>query len=174
METYIEQMVKKKRSKLDILLVLALALGSTVLAAFLLNLSFYFPAFGSIIFLVIAGVFYFAYMLAVSRNIEYEYAMVGSEIDIDKIANQRKRKRITTVNAKKMDNFGRCSKDSEFSRLFSDVSIKKVYACEDKDSDDTFYVVYFEDGIRKMVLFTPNQEIVDMIVKYNPREQYVI
>lgn len=172
METYIEQMIKKKRSKWDILLVLGLSLGSTALAAFLFSLTTKIRGIGGMLFLLIAGIFYFAYTFAVSRNIEYEYSMVNHEIDIDKIANQKKRKRLTVLNVKKMESFGRASASSDYSKLISDVSVKKIYACEDKNSDDTFFAVYFEDGIKKMLLFTPCQDIVDMIVRFNPRGQF--
>lgn len=176
MEVFIEQMVRKCRSKSDILVVLGLSLGSTIIGFLLFSLmmSTMGRHFSSILFLAIAAVFYFAYNLATARNIEYEYSMVNHEIDIDKIANQKRRKRLTTVNVKNLEEFGRKCKNPRCEQLMSDVSVKKIYACEDKNAEDTFYAVYFEDGVRKMILFTPKTEIVDLIVKFNPREQYII
>ena len=174
MQNYIEQMVKKKKSKLDILLVLVLSLGSTAVGAALFILSTKIRGIGAFSFLAIAAVFYFSYMLAVSRNIEYEYLMVHDEIEIDKIVNQKKRKRLTVLNVKKMERFSRANADSQFKKSLSDVSIKKVYACEETGAEDLFFALYVEDGVKKLLLFNPCEEIVDMIVKLNPREMFVI
>ena len=170
MDIFIEQIVKKKKTAMDVVAVLALALGSTFLSFILFSLSAMFPAVGSIIFLVIALVFYLAYNLAVSRNLEYEYSMVNNEIDIDKIANQKKRKRLITLDVKKMEAFGK--KSSQCAHYLSDASVKKIYACRDKEAEDVYYAVFFNDAVKTMLLFSPKQDIVDMIVKLNPRESY--
>jgi len=170
MDIFIEQIVKKKRTAFDVVVVLALALGSTFINFILFNVSALFPAVGSIMFLVIALVFYLAYSLAMSRNLEYEYSMVNNEIDIDKIANQKKRKRLITLDVKKMEAFGK--KSSQCERYLTDSSIKKIYACSDKDAEDVYYAVFFNDAVKTMLLFNPKQDIVNMIVKLNPRETY--
>ncbi len=174
MENYIEEMVVKKRSGMDVLLVLALGLACTFIGFLLFNLSAMFPALSSIFFFVIVGCFYLAYTFSVSRNLEYEYSMVNHEIDIDKIANRKKRKKMTVLNVKKMEAFGKKGKDSQYEKFLLDFSVKKVFACRDKKADDVYYAVYFEDGVRKMLLFSPSQDIVDRIVKLNPRETYAI
>jgi len=169
---YIEQMVVKKRSKADIFLVLAVALGSIAVVALAFALLFAVRGLAIFLFLIVAGVIYFAYNFSVSRNVEYEYSMVANEIEVDKILNQTKRKRMTVLNVKKLTDFGRVSQSSECRKLLSDVAVKKIYACEDKNADDTFFAVYVEDGITKMLLFTPCEEIVEWIVKYNPGKQF--
>ncbi len=174
MNTFIEEMVVKKRSGLDILLVLGLAVACTFVGILMLNLSMFFPALSTIFFFVIVGVFYLAYIFSTSRNIEYEYAMVNHEIDIDKIANRKRRKKLTSLNVKNMESFGKKGRDSQYDKFLADIAIKKVYACRDKNADDVYFAVYFEDGIRKMLLFSPSQKIVDMIVKLNPREAYAV
>ena len=174
MEVFIEQIVKKRRSLSDALIVLALSAASVILSLFLFLLSAKFSMFSTIFIFAIAAVFYFAYLFATSRNLEYEYSMVNHEIDIDKIMNQKRRKRLITLNVKKMEAFGKKGRGADYERYISDSSVKKIYACADKTADNVFYAVYFNEGNKYMLLFSPKQEIIDMIVKFNPRENFDI
>lgn len=174
MEVFIEQIVRKRRTFADTLIVLALAVASVILSMFLFLLSAKFSMLGTIFIFAIAAVFYFAYILATSRNLEYEYSMVNHEIDIDKIMNQKRRKRLITLNVKKMEAFGKKGRGADYEKYISDSSVKKIYACADKTADNVFYAVYFNEGTKYMLIFSPKQEIVDMIVKFNPREKFDI
>lgn len=174
MEIFIEQIVSKKKSVFDIVLVFVLLTAATGVAFLLFNFSYMYPSFGTVLFLAIAAVYYFSYTFAVSRNLEYEYSMVNHEIDIDKIMNRKKRKRITTLNVRKMECFGKKSKSSDFNKYYSDVAIKKLYACEDKNDDELYFAVFVNDGTKFMLLFNPKEEIVEKIVKFNPREAFEI
>ena len=174
MEGFIEQIVRRRRTFADTLIVLGLAAASVILSLFLFLLSAKFSMLSTIFIFAIAAVFYFAYILASSRNLEYEYSMVNHEIDIDKIMNQKRRKRLITLNVKKMEAFGKKGRGADYDKYISDSSVKKIYACADKTADNVFYAVYFNEGTKYILIFSPKQEIVDMIVKFNPREKFDI
>ena len=96
-------------------------------------------------------------MLAGTFNLEYEYALVNYDMDVDKIASKKYRKKVTHVDLTNIDAFG--SKNApEFQKYFNDESISKVYACCQKDREDTHFLIYTENLAKKMLIFSPNEE----------------
>lgn len=169
MDTFIEILVKKKRTAADYLKMI----GLTVLASILIFIMFFivmpmFRFLGSIIFLVIVGLAYLAYKLVTSFNVEYEYALVNDEMDIDKIVDRKRRKRLTTVNIRGIDAFGQCKSSGLLDGYMKNSNIKKIFACSEKNDDGVYYALYSEKEQRMLILFNPNNEIIDIIKKKNP------
>ncbi|MBE7032213.1 MAG: FHIPEP family type III secretion protein [Ruminococcaceae bacterium] len=170
MEIFIEEMVKKHKDGLYFAKLFALGVVCAVIVALLMGVVLpIFPGFGSIIFLLSAGCVYGAYYLIIAEELEFEYSLVNNEIDIDKIVNRKKRKRITTANLRTLESFG-TAKNPDFARYLRDAGVKKLYACRDKNADDVFFLVYSENTVKKMLIFTPSEKIIDIIVKYNPKK----
>ncbi len=170
MDIFIEEMVERKRTAKDVAIVFGLMVLSVIFAYLLLVVVLpLIPQFGSILFLLTAGVIYLAYRFSMSFNVEYEYSLVKNEIDIDKIMNRRKRKRLTTVNIKGLEAFGYCDKNHEYEKFAGDISVKKIYACEKKNNENNYFVVYFENSIKVMTVFSPSEKIVEVIEKLNPK-----
>ncbi len=79
------------------------------------------PLFGLLIFLTVLGLFYspgpngwvfliaavafaiLAYILRQKMNVEYEYILSGSDLSVDKVINQKKRKHITNFRVNKIE-----------------------------------------------------------------------
>lgn len=171
MDIFVEEIVRKRKTFSDIIKVLGLVLAATIIAAIVFTVVLPMaPQFGSGLFLLVILAYYGAYWLATSLNLEYEYSLVSHEIDVDKIMNRKKRKRLTTVDIKKVDAFGyRDSNNHEYQKFLGDISIKKIYACEDKSAEN-FFVVYFEDSVKKMLIFSPTNKIVELIEKMAPKK----
>ncbi len=170
MDIFIEEMVERKRTAKDVAIVFGLMVLSVIFSYLLLVVVFpLVPQFGSVLFLLTAGVIYIAYRFSMSFNVEYEYSLVQNEIDVDKIMNRRKRKRLTTVNIKGLESFGRCGESPEYKRFSGDISVKKIYACEKVNDEKNYFVVYFENSIRVMTVFSPSEKIVEVIEKLNPK-----
>ncbi len=169
MDIFIEEMVKKKKDTTDYCkiygVMLLAALLVFVIICFIMPL---FPVFSSLIFLLAAGVVYGAYYLITSTNIEFEYSLVNTEIDIDKIINKKRRKRIATASIRGLDAMG-TKNNPEFNTYLNNSVISKIYACIDKFSDNLFFIVYNQGDKKIMLVFNPSQKIVKQIVKYNPR-----
>jgi hypothetical protein len=104
MDTFVEQIVVKKKDGKEIAIIVA-----TVVAALLIAfLSFVF--LGLLYILVPAiwcGVGYGAWWLITQQNKEFEYSVTNGDIDIDLIEGRRKRKRIVSVGAQKIEFAGR-------------------------------------------------------------------
>ncbi len=170
MDIFVEEMVQKKKSVIDLLLILFMSF-SAVLITFVI-LTVVLPkaiSYAPVLFLLIAAIFYLAYLTASSTNVEFEYSLVNNEIDIDKITNKKKRKRLTTVKLRNLESFGRLS-DGDFLRYSKDPIVKKVFASVSRKDEDNFFLVYTENTIKKLVVFTPSEKIVEIIEKLNPKK----
>ncbi len=172
MEIFIEEMVRKTKTSRDYLLMGGIVALAAVLVFIMVGVLMpMFSAFGSIIFLLAAGVIYGAYYLIVSSNLEYEYSLVNTEIDIDKIMNKTRRKRITTASIRGLEAFG--TKNSpDYNRYLTNSVVSKIYACSDKNADDVFFMVYNQGEKKNMLIFNPSERIIEQIAKRNPQKQF--
>lgn len=171
MEVFVEYMVKKKKSPLDYLKVALLLLAGLFVVFILMNFIL-IQFIGTIVLLVIAGIVYLVYRLVTSINLEYEYILTNSDIDVDMIINARRRKRMTTVNLRSVECFAQ-KKSPEFNRFSNSQGIKKLFACRDAADDNTCFVVYTEGEQTKMLFFDPNEKIADRIKTLNPQKTFL-
>lgn len=110
MDIFTEQMVKKTKTATDSVIKGLMIFLTVILTAVILLISLMLgSAILSIGVLLIAGIIYGCYYLIKQRNIEYEYILTNGEIDVDKIINQSKRKRLLTVKVSDFENFGALS-----------------------------------------------------------------
>lgn len=76
MDTFVEQIVVKKKGGKEWAIIAGILVAALILAALALLL-------GPFALLLIAGIGYGAYWLITSQNIEYEYSVTNGDIDID-------------------------------------------------------------------------------------------
>lgn len=169
MDIFVEQLVKKKRGIKDLLTVLASILGMLVVL-WIVPFAFVIPGVGFALFALCVIFIYLLYFLITSINQEYEYCFTNGILDVDKIINMRKRKKMLEINVRKMEMMG--SKTSaEFGKYMADSNVKKVYACTHKAAEDLCFLVFPEEsGKNIMLLFNPNEKIIDAIRRYNPQK----
>ncbi len=175
MDIYNEWLVKKKRTGKDTAISFAAVAVGIILCWILIQVIAVFPILSTIVLLVIAGMIWGIYRIITSSNLEYEYIFTNGEMDVDKITNARSRKRVTVVNARKIDILAHKSAP-EFKRSLDDDSIKKLYACTSPDSEDLYFLLFRDeddDDTLKMLLFNPNDKILDGFKKYNPRRVFI-
>lgn len=97
MDSFFEQIIKRKKTPADwllTLLIVLLALAAMV-AAFLF--------LGSFFFIAAVGVGYGAWWLVTNLNVEYEYCVTNGDVDVDQITARRKRKRLVSVPGRKIE-----------------------------------------------------------------------
>ena len=97
MDSFFEQIIKKKKTAADWLLsvlIVLLALAALV-AAFLFA--------GSLFFILAVGIGYGTWWLVTNMNVEYEYCVTNGDIDVDQITARRKRKRLVSVGGRKIE-----------------------------------------------------------------------
>lgn len=160
MDTFIEYIVKKKKTARDYLIITAIIAALILLAALCLFLNR--RLFG-IPFILFVFACWGAYILLTGSNIEFEYILTNTELDIDKIIARRSRKRVITVNFKEIEKCAKFSPEEE-----TNISrIEALYG--DIKSGSVYFVDFSRDGERIRVLFEPNERILNEIKKINPR-----
>lgn len=159
-DLYTELLVQRKSSAfLKVLkaILAVLTAGTAVLALFTMNL-----------FLIIAAfVFAIAFVLiGQNTDVEFEYLHINDEIDVDKILNKNKRKRLMTIDLKSVEAaapLGSHALDS-YRRL-------KVMDCSAKDPDQKPYVLICKvDKEVKQVLLQLDQKMINNLKEYMPRK----
>ena len=118
--------------------------------------------------MVIVLIFYVAYRINTSFDVEYEYILTNGELDIDKITNKRRRKRLLTIHCKSFTAFAKKGEkeflheeNSEFARVI-DASAKSS-ALED------YYAVFYKNGQKIKLIFNPTQKMIETFKIYAPR-----
>lgn len=165
----VEAIVKKQKTAKDSLMALGLVALCVALVVVLYMVVLPFvPQLSSVIFLLIALAIYFTYILSGNFNLEYEYSLVNYDLDIDKIASKKYRKKVTSVNLKNLDAFG--SRElPEFEKYLNEKNVNKIYACRLKDAEDTYFLVYTENSLKKMLIFSPSEKMTKAIDKLSAR-----
>ena len=102
MDTFFEQIVKKKKSPAE----WAIMVGTLVVAVVLLLAMLNIPILMAMPILptiIIVGIGYGGWWLITGQNMEFEYCVTNGDIDIDLIIAKRKRKRIVSVVGRKVE-----------------------------------------------------------------------
>ncbi len=155
---YTEQLIKKKTTGKDIMIKIAM-IALTVLSALVV---FIFPM-GIIlpVALIVIDVFVFR-----GLNLEYEYLFVNGDLDIDKIMNKSKRKRVFSMNVADMEVLAPVNAGElmQFQRA------KVSDYTSNTGNADVYAMVVLEKGVHRKILFEPNEEIVEGFYMMAPRK----
>jgi len=150
MEQITECLIKKEPDNIDVLkktgiviLAFAGAILSLMLAASIAILNSMGVFFAAI-------VIYFAYKLAQTTDVEFEYCIVNGDIDIDRIFAKKRRKRLVSVSADRIEKI----LPAESDELKSRNDIKKTYFAAMSKKDSTNYAVVFRGnrGMEKVII----------------------
>lgn len=167
-DVFLEQLVRRKDSIKTIFLKALIFMAGTVL--FLIALLF-LPnqIFGTFALLIGVGAIYFAWILATSLNLEFEYIYTNGEIDFDKIIAKRKRKRVITIRISSFDEFGRY--DAQKTNL-SKFTVKYDLSSS-LLADDAYYATFHnKEGKDCILLFNPSERLLEAINLQYRRKNY--
>lgn len=164
-DIFVEYMVKKKVGPKDILI----CLGASVLAAIILFVGLMLtPVLPMLPFLVLCGVVYGLYWVISSRSVEYEYSITNGDIAVDKITNRRSRKRLTSFDAKAIEEMGKYTENAQ--KLRGRRVDKTFFASQTDDGKDAWYVIAKsrKTGLTLLV-FSPDERCIDAIKPFMDR-----
>ncbi len=164
-DVFVEYMVKKKLGTKDILI----SLGAIILGAVLTFIGFLFTTIAPMIpFFVLCAVVYGVYRLITSRMIEFEYSITNGDISIDKIMNRKSRKRLTSFDAKNIEEMGKYTENEQ--RLKNRRVDKVIFASETDDGKDAWYVIAKsrKTGLTLLV-FSPDDRCIEAIKPFMDR-----
>lgn len=159
MDIFCEYIVEKKKTLKDRVKQLGIILLAIVLVELLLVFNGLLFGFG---FILIVGVIYGAVWLFKRVNIEYEYILTNSILDIDVIYARSSRKRIQSVDIKNVETFGRAGEEIS-------ADVKEIDLSGDITASDVFFFEYVKNGERVRIYFQPNQKILSGLHSVAPR-----
>ena len=169
MDSYMEYMIKQKKSAGTIVRSIALMFAA-LLMSFVLTFVFFFiiPQAISILPILVLACFYLAYRITASFDVEFEYILTNGELDIDRITHKKRRKRLLTVHSKTFIAFAKVGsgeyseeENSEFSNI--------IYASANSSSYDDYFAVFYVNGQKIKLIFNPTKKMIDTFRIYAPR-----
>ena len=162
MDFFTEVIIKQKKSPLVYLATLGMILATLVVWAFSLTLMGV-PALSGIVGLLDIGIVYLSYYVISGFNIEYEYIATNTDIDIDKIVNRRKRKRIISLRLSEIDTLAPIENDRNNSG-----ETKVINAARSKNDPDAYYIITSKNGQKTKIIFNPNEKMIENAKKFYP------
>ena len=164
MESFIEKIVLKKKNSKDYLISFGIVLASFIIAfAILIIATQYIAQFA---FLLAVGVVYLGFRLQSRTNVEFEYLVTNSSLDIDKIISQRKRVRIFSADCKEFEAVGRV-KSKNYGPHISSGS-ETIFAGTNMASESLYFVTLSYKGKKTVLYFEPDQRMLDSFRRFIP------
>ena len=175
MDTFIEYMVKKKKTGTDLLKILgvvAAALLLTVAFGFLVTIT---PRELFLLwFAIVVALWYGVYIIVSRQNIEYEYTFTNGELDIDAVYSKRRRVHLLTVRVKEFI-FCAPAYDEHYKEQYLNVSgIKRYYKAAGRmDSDNVYFADFLLNGDKMRLFFEPSKKMIEAVKRFNMRNVHV-
>ena len=169
MDSFLEYMIKQKKTKKVICESIAVIFAA-ILMSFVITFVFLFiiPQAISILPILIFIMFYLAYRIIASFDVEYEYILTSGELDIDKITNKKRRKRLLTVHCKTFTAFAKVGSGEYANEENSDFT-RVISANANSSSYDDYFAVFYLNGQKMKLIFNPTQKMIDVFKVYAPR-----
>ncbi len=154
MDSFVEQLVRKKKGGREIGILVALWLAAVVLVAVLAL--FLVQFLGIMLALVLAVLACWgAWWLSGTQNIEFEYSVTNGELDVDQIVAQRKRKRLLSVSASKAEML------SPYTAEIAARRFERVLMLAPSPEDATFCFTYRSKKYgNTLVVFMPDERVL--------------
>lgn len=166
MDVFVEYIVKKEKGFKEYATIFLIILA--VLTMFFVCIPLIVGLIGNIMLLTSAlyvGTLYLAYFAFIYQNVEYEYILTDSFIDIDTILGRRKRKRLLTVDCKDFEvlapaNSGGYIKEYHYSRVLDYSSYR--------ENPRNYFAIFEQEGETVCLIFEPNETMLKNIKKFIP------
>ena len=169
MDTFFEQIVKKKKTAFEWGGIVATFIVAAILAVlvWVLNLPLLTP-------LLIVGILYGAWWLITGLNVEYEYSMTSGVITFTKILGGRSRRQILELTIKEMKEIRPFEEGAK--EHLETLGLKNDYVLvSDIDSPDVYYAVFENDKSElEVVYFEATKKALSIFKFYNPSSTKVI
>ena len=164
MDFFTEVIIKQKKSPLIYLAIIGMVIATVIVWAFSLTLMSV-SALSGIVALLDVGIIYLSYYVISGFNIEYEYIATNTDLDIDKIVNRRKRKRIISLRLSEIDILAPIENDRENSD-----KTKVINAARSKNDPDAYYIIINQNGQKTKVVFNPNEKMIENAKRFYPEK----
>ena len=162
MDTFVEQIIIRKKTGKDFAILAGILLGGCLLAAGSM-IAFMMTGLSIIPMVAIVGICWGGYMLLGMRNIEYEYSFTNGDVTVDKIVNRRSRKRMVSFDCKDVEEMGPYNQ-SAAGHLESRAFDKRLFCGTADLAENSWYMdAHSKKYGHVLLVFTPNEEVLDGI-----------
>ena len=121
-----------------------------------------------IITLVFGGLAYGCFVLRNNQRIEYDYTFTNGILDIAKVINNAKRKRLLSTDVREFEIMAPTS-DEGFQRMLNHRGIEQKLNYFLNRGGGLYYAVFMHEGKKTLLVFGPSDMLVQMVKIYNPR-----
>lgn len=163
MDLFLEYIIKRKRGVKENILTLVIILSVPSLVY--LSLILLATPLAPLTLFVVAGIIFLAYYLISRMNVEFEYIITNNELDIDKIIARKTRKRLITIDLRKID-FSAPATTSHTNEL-SKSATNVIYA-DSGLAENAYFINFEKDGQTYRVFYSPTEKMVDAMKMYAP------
>lgn len=119
------------------------------------------------LFLIFGALSYGCFVLRNNQKIEYDYTFTNGTLDIAKVINNNRRKKLLSTNVREFEVLAPNS-DEGFTRMLNHPGIKKHNYFLNKGGG-LYYGVFSHGGSKSILVFEPSDELVALCKKVNPR-----
>ncbi len=119
---------------------------------------------------VFGGIGVLTWMYHDRLRMEYEYTFTNGSLDFAQVFNNKKRKTLGSLNVRTVDAFGPVNGES-FKRFITMQNVQQTRWFLNRDGN-LHYFCFQKDGNRRIIVFEPSAELVDLIKKYLPHGVY--
>lgn len=165
-DVFKEQLVKVKQTKVASLKKTGIIIGALIIGmvGFTFGGAFIGP-------LVVVGVVIGGSYLVKSLNLEYEYALTNDELDIDKIINKERRKRLFTIDIKDIEIMAHVSDGMRKGDL--ERAQKTIDVSSGEEGPDTYAILFRHENTLTKLVFEPNDSIQRNIFRQAPSKVFL-
>ena len=159
-DIFVEEMVVRRKTALNLLLSIFIVAAALVLAVVV----WLFVPFISTVLIII--VLFAAYLGIKFQYVEYEYSFTNGDLDIDKIMAKRKRVRVLEINQKQIRVMAPYT--AEYEAETKDYSVKEVIdTSASKNAAGRWFFIYEKpDGSHAFVVIQPSKQLLKAMQKY--------
>lgn len=118
--------------------------------------------------LVCGGLTYGCFVLKNNQRIEYDYTFTNGILDIAKIINNSKRKKLLSVDVREFEVMAPIS-DEGFKRMLHHKGIQNRYNYFLNPGSGLYYCIFTKDGVKSMLVFEPSDKLVELSKIFNPQ-----
>lgn len=167
MDAFIEKLVKRQKTSKDTLFSIGVVIAALIIVFGVIPL---IPIVRNLWIFFLFLFAYLAYYLIRSRNIEFEYSLTNSELDVDKIIDQKKRKHVISVDCRDFEVMARINSD-KFTQDIKTIK-NRIEAVSSMSSPDVYFAVFEDKGLKTVLFFEPNEKMIEVIARYIPRKLF--
>ncbi|MFV9568232.1 hypothetical protein [Thermoanaerobacter mathranii] len=167
MDAFIEKLVKRQKTSKDTLFSIGVVIAALIIVFGVIPL---IPIVRNLWIFFLFLFAYLAYYLIRSRNIEFEYSLTNSELDVDKIIDQKKRKHVISVDCRDFEVMAKINSD-KFTQDIKTIK-NRIEAVSSMSSPDVYFAVFEDKGLKTVLFFEPNEKMIEVIARYIPRKLF--